>query len=727
VRVHGVAPLEAADLDRVLVVQQYRVPEMDYFSEGAWPYLRELIDRYADAGVVLNGLYSDEMHIQQDWNYGAHLDNGEFSLRYVSPGLAARFAERHGEQYRDFAKWLVYFVHGQEDTSTRTDAKRDVRHVWAADPAGARQAALFRARYYHLLQDGVTDLFTRAKHYAEMRMGHRLQARAHATWAQSPTIDTWDSGPGNMNARKYEYTPDFIRSNTVQQAASACADYFKWGDFLTGNGTDHPEGGWLDRSYYGLALASSIGILNEVPYAYCAHWGMPDEISRRRQYVVDAYGGGWGPNPHTIVQDMQHRDIEALMLYPLDLVAVDERFGSWMAQYGYANYITAAKLLERGQVKDGAIEVAGRRFTTLCALFEPFPRVELLDLMAQLAEQGGKVIWSGPPPVLAQDGSVVLDHWEALFGVDYEPGALDGHRRPGHRINFSGALATVPQQQILSGFTIDHVYPVVAANAEAVAQTAKRTVGTLRRTGANGALAFLGFRLRDDQAKSLGEDVRTWFEVLRALGAYPTANAPDDNPAIYSREGKGMCARFPNGTIAFAPHLIDVEEDWPGGFVRNSEEDAKVMAGRVLPTDTVRLQEQAMAGHTFTYEGTGAVSVRPGPQGGLLAFAGQNCAALTLDGVEYRFAEQPLAAICFAPVPEERRVTGGAVFQFQVQGQGAVRIPAAGLQAPVKAFLQGPTPGSKGAETPITLENGVLNINITGDNANRWIYITPAA
>jgi ATP-dependent Clp protease ATP-binding subunit ClpC len=34
------------------------------------------------------------------------------------------------------------------------------------------------------------------------------------------------------------------------------------------------------------------------------------------------------------------------MFYPLDLVSVDERFGSWMTQYGYANYLTTAKLLQ---------------------------------------------------------------------------------------------------------------------------------------------------------------------------------------------------------------------------------------------------------------------------------------------------------------------------------------------------------------------------------------------
>ena len=111
----------------------------------------------------------------------------------------------------------------------------------------------------------MVDLFVEAKRHAEERMGHRLEARAHATWAESPTIDRWDTGRELTSRNQYEYTSNFVWSNTVHQAASACSDYFKWGDFLTGNGNDHAEGGWLDRNYFGLALACSTGILNEVP------------------------------------------------------------------------------------------------------------------------------------------------------------------------------------------------------------------------------------------------------------------------------------------------------------------------------------------------------------------------------------------------------------------------------------------------------------------------------
>ena len=133
------------------------------------------------------------------------------------------------------------------------------------------------------------------------------------------------------------------------------------------------------------------------------------------------------------VQDMQHRDVDVLMLYPLDLTAVEERFGSWMTQYPYANYVTQAKLLEQGRVAGGAIELAGRRFTTLAATFEPFPSQRLLDMMRNLVEQGGRVVWSGPPPVLTDEGDDALDSWSALFGVSYEPGLNEGLPVPGQQ------------------------------------------------------------------------------------------------------------------------------------------------------------------------------------------------------------------------------------------------------------------------------------------------------
>jgi hypothetical protein len=721
IRVYGRGRTDAGGLNRVLVVQQYRVPEMDYFSEKALPYLTKLADKYADAGVKLNALYSDEMHIQQDWSYFGHHDHGEFAMRYASPGLARRFAELYGEEYRDFAKYMVYFCCGQEDFSNDLSAKEEVSHVFGASPEDIRRTALFRSRYYKLLQDGVVDLFAQAKRHAEQRMGYRLESRAHATWAESPTIDYWRTGQQPMFQSAYEYTSNFVWSDTVHQAASACHDYFKWGDFLTGNGTDHPEGGWLDRNYYALALASSLGIMNEVPYAYCAHWGMPNEISRRRQSLVNAYGAAGSPL-YGMVQDMQHRDVEALMLYPLDLVAVEERFGSWMTQYGYADYVTQAKLLERGKVVNGAIEMAGRRFTTLCALFEPFPSKRLLDMMRQLTESGGRVLWSGPPPLLSAEGENILAEWQALFGVDYAPGQNEGRMAPGKQVEFEGALKGLPPQVILTDLLPDRIYPATPrAGTEMVARVKGQAVGTLRRLPGGGMAVFLGYRPRDDQSRSLGYESRGWFDPLNALGAYPG----EDNTERLSRTTDYLCCRFPDGATAIAPHFRETEENWSGGFARDPKQDEAYLKSSPPPPEALTLRDFRVNGHTVTYDGQQAIAFRVDKEGHLIAFAGSACRKIMVDGKETVFADRDIPQLAWAPVPPERRVAGGALLQAMVYGTGAIRIPAAGLPENLQLYVEGPKPGSRGEAVPVRREDGALVFTVTEKQAGRWLYAAP--
>lgn len=730
VQVRGEGQTGPGDLNRVLVVQSYKTPEMDYFGEGALPFLQKLVDKYADAGVKLNGLYSDEMHIQQDWNYFGHHDNGEFALRYVSPGLARRFAALYGDEYRDFAKYLIYFVHGQEDYATDLSAGEDAMHVFGATPEAIRRTALFRSRYYRLLQDGVVELFVKAKRHAETRMGHRLDARAHATWAQSPTIDFWRTGAESMHRNAYEYTSNFVWSNTVHQAASACHDYFAWGDFLTGNGNDHAEGGWLDRDYYGLALACSTGILNEVPLSYAAHWGMPAEVSRRRDALVSAYGAAGSPL-YGMVQEMQHRDVEVLMLYPLDLVAVEERFGSWMTQYGYANYVTPAKLLERGRVVNGAIEMAGRRFTTLVALFEPFPSKRLLGLLRRFVEGGGRLVWSGPPPVLSQEGDSILAEWQNLAGVDYTPAASEGRLAPGRQIVFEGALKGVAPQTVLTDFLVDRIYPVAprrGTRTVARVEGKELIVGTRRTVPGGGSVTFLGYRPRDDQSRSLGYESRNWFEALSALGAYPASGrwqTVNDNTEHLSRTTSYLACRFPNGATAIAPHLRELEEGWPGGFARNAEQDREIIKKIALPSEALHLRGFKVNGHTVSYDGEGAVTFRVNAGGALIAFAGRGAQRITVDGRTTVFADAGIREVAWAPLAATRRVRGGAALQIMARGKGTVRIPVPKLPDDLQLFVEGPMPGRRGEPVPSRRAGGFLVFTVGAAQSDRWLYAVP--
>lgn len=723
-RVFGEGRTDIGNLDRVLVVQHYAVPEMDYLSESALPYLKNLVDKYINAGVRLTGLYSDEMHIQQDWNYFGHHDHGQFALRYVSPGLERRFSEQFGNQYRDLAKYMLYFTYRQEDFAPNLSADEGIMHVFGSTPQEIHETALFRSRYYELLQNGVVDLFKAAKRYAERRIGYKLDTRAHATWAESPTIDYWRVGRINRNSRKYEYTSDFVWSNTVHQAASACHDYFKWGEYLTGTGNDHPEGGWLDRNYYALALACSTGIINEVPYSYCAHWGHPAEVSWRRHQLQNAFGVVGSVNIFTLVQDMQHRDIDVLMLYPLDLVSAEERFGSWTTQYGYANMITQAKLLEMGEVCNGRIEIAGRYFTTLITTFEPFPSAKLLDLMEKFAETDGRIIWSGPPPLIDRQGRSVIERWQDLFGVSYtfEPDGW-GQAVPGHQVTFENILKDVAPQIILTDFLVDHIYPVIPRpDSEIVARCGKHIVGVHRSAQNGGTLVYLGYRPRDDQSASLGYETRNWFEVLYALGAYPAKH--NDNTEAVSRSGDYLACRFPNGTTAVAPHLTRLEEDWPGGFSRNREQDADIVKRLNLPPRRFRLESFRVNGYCVDYEGSGAVAFRLDRDGNLIAFAGQDSDAITIDGRRFVFAESPVGQIGWAPVPENRQVKNGAKFMVFCDTVGNIRIPAGLLPENVAFYAEGGLPGQKGESIPCKREGGCLVIRITEAVRSRWIFGT---
>ncbi|MGL6194635.1 MAG: hypothetical protein ACRC2T_07395 [Thermoguttaceae bacterium] len=740
IRVYGKGKVDKPDLNKVLVVQTYRTPEMDFFSDKAKEYLRKLVDRYADAGVTLNALCSDEPHLMADWGYYNHHDHGQFAMRYVTPGFADKFAKKYGEKYRDFAKYLIYFTYGQEDYANDISAPLGVMHTFGASPKEIRETALFRSRYYEFLQDGLTDILVDGKRHAEKRMGHQLESRAHATWAESPTCDAWIASQGvQSNQVKYEYTSDFLWSNTVQQSAAACSDYFRWGDFLTGNGNDHAEGGFLDRDYYGLAIACSTGSINDIPYSYGAHWGMPNQVSHYRHLVATTFGVLQSHVSN--VQGMVHRDVDVLMLYPIDLVSVEERFGSWMNQYGYANYITQQKLLEMGVVKNGTIGIAGRHYKTLVMTFEPFPSEKLLDIIQTFLEQGGKVVWSGPVPIINREGGDAYTKWSQIFGVDYMPLCTEGMPLPGRKITFEGTLKNVEPQIILTHFLVDHIYPVTVPNShdtEIVAKVGRRVVGTNKKYPAGGSATFLGFRPLDNQSCSLGYDTRTWFDVLNAIGAYPgtknsgsenvtekTSNAVEnDNTEFLSRTGNYIVCRFPNGAVSIANHLKAYEENWNGGFARNAKEDEAIMEKNPLPPTNIKLSNFAVNGFVVDYDGTQNLTFRADQQGNLTGFAGNDTNQITINGKTTTFSDKPLSVIVFTPVPKEQMVSGGAVFEIMFNGTGTVRIPFKS-EKPVKVFAQGPTLGSKGNEVKVTQQPEYLEVELSAESCNRPLWVVP--
>jgi len=705
---------ELPGYDRVMVMLEYETQEMDYFNVDAHGFLRSLMKKYYDKGVNLRALYSDEMHIQQDWNYFSHHESGQFAERYLTKSMSERYSGQFGQPFDD--KYLLYFVYGAPNFEPFALSVLNVQYVMGPSPEDIHRTFLLRDRYYRLLNNGVVDLFLDAKKYAETLFKRELKTGAHASWAESPTIDLWNTEklPGFPN--QYEYTSNFVWSNTVHQASAACADYFKWSEYLQPTGNDFAECGWSDRNYYGAAMATSIGVINKYPSAYAGAWGFPDKALERRMAINYAFGAQ-PPHDISMITGGVHRDVDVLTLYPMSLVAVEERFGSWLTQYGYTNYLSAEKLVQMGEVMaDGKLKVKDKTYGTLVVIFESLPEKSLLDLLARFMGNGGKVLWFGPPPLLDSEGRDCTLQWQQLAGVCYHHDCYMGEIAAGKEVTFCNSFAGVPAQTILTDFLVDRIYPVesVGIGNEVVAHCDGKVVGVKTSYG-KGVFYCLGFRPRDDQSQSLGYESRTLFELLCAAGAYPATGrltGVNDNPSVVSRTSDYFVTSFPNRTTMIVPHYRTHRETWEGGFSRNAERDVQALAENPLPTDRIELDNAAINGHRITYCGRQSLAFRTGDDNRLVAFVGNNCKGITIDGQAYAFAEKPLTKIVFTP--EITKL--GIIYQVQITGTGRVTLP---VPTGRKIILV-----KQGKKTiPSEMADGRLTLNIDASLSGQWLKI----
>jgi hypothetical protein len=726
VRVYADKNDELKGYDKVLVLLVYETPEMDYFDPQASVFMKGLLKQYFDAGVRINSFYSDEMHIQQDWFYSSHMDNGQFSFRFLSENMKKTYSNKYGSEYADMDKYMLYFVNSPQTFSYSSDALISRQYVTGEAPEDIHKTILFRDRYYKLLSNTVVDLCVGTKKYGEELFGRKMLAMGHATWAQSPPCDEWFVAK-NQNTLKYEYTPNFIRSNTDHQASAGCCDSFKWGDYFTGNGSDHPEGGNLDRDYYGAAFSASIGNTNDYNDAYSAHWGMPAECSARRNDIKTAYGDQ-GAVSTSFLNGRVHRETDVLILYPMNLVAANSQFGSWMTLYGYADYITPDKLMALGKVTaDGHIQVKTRFYSTLVSLFDIVPDNEILRMMNDLSNNGGKVVWFGMPPMLTSDGADCQKQWEQLFGVNYNHKTYFGDISCGKKIIFSNMLKDIPEQLILTQLMVDRTFSVqiINNNIEKTAYMNNELVGTKNKNG-KGDVYYFGFRPRDDQSASLGYETRTLFEILNTIGAYHSSGkfaGMNDNPDVISRTTRYLTTSFPNGNIVITPHYRNHAETWDGDWQRSPEKDKIALAENPIPSDSIYISDFKVHGHTVSYFGKGLLSFLTDETHALCGFEGSNTNEITVDDTKYQFSDKKQKYIFFSPILPNQQLAKKAFYIIKLEGSGSIAIPIHNQRTKLALFAEGPVMGSKGNPVAFKYKDNLLVIPLNKDIQGKFLYL----
>ena len=632
--------------NRVFAVFHMNTPEMDYFHPAVTEYVHGIIDMYREKGVEFMELYSDEMHIQFDWDF-SHFGPHEIPTRYMTDNFQTVLSGSD-ELFADFDKALIWFGYDMQ-ADRETLGRKHTQHVIGRTPDALYRTFRMRRTYYETLQDKVVGMCCESRDYIratyEKHKGWDPLCLGHATWQESPTCDRYaDVKLGGHVASfgevvrqgycAYDYTPDYVYSSTVREAISGCYDYFKWNDYFSYGGNDFCECGWFDRNYYGGAMACSLGSLNRNEVGSWGAWGFPD-WARRRFHAVDVGFGTTRGTQEAVLTYGRPRVIDVLYVYPKDLTSVEERFGSWMVQYAYCNYCPADRIVNLGSVKDGKLYLGTDAYSTIVVGFEPYYNEAFLSLLENFAAQGGTVVWNSTPPADV-DGQVPAQ-WLKLFGLESVQSLVEGGTA--RNVTFDGMLGSVPAMNILSDSLPDRVYRIGTPN-QILAYADGAPVGTGRKVG-NGFVCYLGFRLRNDQTGDSGDGPRTLFQVLKTLGAYGGANA-DDNAETISCTSPFFATKFANDTVSVCNHYYPMREQWEGGFGRNRELDEKALKDYpyMVPV-TLDLTDFSVEGHTVTYKGTGAVQFRTNADGALIGFYGNDSTGITVDGKSYTFTEAP--------------------------------------------------------------------------------------
>ncbi len=628
--------------NRIFAVFYMDTPEMDYFHPEVTEFIHEVIDMYRREGVEFMELYSDEMHIQFDWGFN-HFGPFEIPTRYMTENFQNRLA-KIDPLFSDFDVALIYM--GYDMLADRRQLGRNhTQHVIGRTPAELYRTFRMRRTYFEMLQDQVVGMCCEARDYIrdtyEKHAGWDPLCLGHATWQESPTCDNYGPGRRFHNALQngyctYDYAPGYSYSATIREAISGCYDYFKWNDYFSYGGTDFCECGWFDRNYYGGAMSASLGSLNRNQVMSWGAWGFPHEARKRFTNVDLCYGSR--NVREGILNWNRPRAIDVLYIYPKDLTSVEERFGSWMVQYGYTNYCPADRVVNLGKIECGQLKLGINTYSTIVVGFEPFYNEEFVALLERFVRGGGNLVWNSTPS--AGENGKIPSRWLRLFGLKSAQTLVEGGSA--HSVTFIGQLADIKPMNIPTDMLPDRIYTVVPGeNAKAVAVANNTVIGTTRKYGL-GQATYIGCRLRDDQTGETPDSPSTLFDVLKSLGAYG-GKACHDNPETIGRKTEFFASKFPNGTVSICRHYKTMRELWPdGSFRRNEEADNEFLKTYdMMVSQELDFNEFALDGHKITYKGRNLLQYRLNSRGKLIGCRIENATGLTIDGKVYKVTKEP--------------------------------------------------------------------------------------
>jgi hypothetical protein len=189
----------------------------------------------------------------------------------------------------------------------------------------------------------------------------------------------------------------------------------------------------------------------------------------------------------------------------------------------------------------------------------------------------------------------------------------------------------------------------------------------------------------------------------------------NDNTEHISRTTELLATRFPNNATVLVRHYRTHRENWQGGFSRNAAEDQKALLENPMPSDSINVTNFKVNGHNLSYNGRLTMAFRMNDDHQLIAFEGQHCSEVSIDGTNYQFSDAPLEKIAFAPSLDANK-TELKVF---VTGQANIRIPLPGKQDPKKIKLM----DDQGKIIQHAITDNAINFKVDKANDSKWLTI----